>query len=56
MSFDDIPEDRELSFSCPKCHQGSVTQNIITGKWGCFSCDFSAGQDESDNQDETIEG
>jgi ribosomal protein L37AE/L43A len=45
MSFEDIPEDREESYACSKCHFGSVTQNIITGAWECDKCDFVAEQE-----------
>ena len=33
-SFDDIPEDRELSFPCPEGCGGDVTQNILNKKNG----------------------
>jgi ribosomal protein L37AE/L43A len=41
-SFDDIPENDAESYPCSKCHNGNVTQNIITGVWECDKCDFSA--------------
>lgn len=39
MSFDSIPEDREMSFPCPDCDNGNVTKND-NGEWECNSCDF----------------
>lgn len=39
MTFDDIPEDREPTYPCPKC-RGVVAQNIISGAWECMDCDF----------------
>lgn len=44
--FDDIPEDREPTYAC-KCG-GTISQNIVSGKWECFSCDFSEGGEEDD--------
>ena len=50
IMFDDIPEDREEIFSCRNCHQGSITRNIVNGKWECDNCEFSDGDDgESDD-------
>lgn len=45
-SFDDIPEDRELSFPCPEGCGGDVTQNILNKKkWRCNNCDWTTGGD-----------
>jgi ribosomal protein L37AE/L43A len=43
MSFDAIPEDKELSYPCPNGEHdgctGSVTQKGAI--WECDKCDFS---------------
>jgi ribosomal protein L37AE/L43A len=51
MSFDDIPEDYQESFSCPQCHQGSVTQNIISGDWECDSCEFKSAPQSGESDE-----
>lgn len=39
MSFEDIPEDNELSYPCNACDKGEVTKNE-KGVWECSECDF----------------
>jgi hypothetical protein len=39
MAFDDIPEDKELSFKCD-CGGNIKKRN---GKWECDSCDWRWG-------------
>lgn len=41
MSFEDIPEDREISIQCPLCDKGNVTETS-KGIWECDSCNFIA--------------
>ena len=40
MSFEDIPEDREISYPCA-CG-GEITFNFLDNKWVCNKCDFEA--------------
>jgi ribosomal protein L37AE/L43A len=51
MMFDEAPEEREQSFSCPKCHKGSVTQCVVSGDWTCDKCDFWAEPDDDNDDD-----
>ena len=47
MSFDDIPEDSELSFPCPNDCGGNVTEHD-NGKgkyWECDNCDWKSFED-----------
>lgn len=39
MSFEDIPEDKEESYPCPRCEHGNVTE-INDGHWECDTCDW----------------
>lgn len=39
MNFDDIPEDKEESYPCPKCEVGNVILNE-NGSWECDACDW----------------
>ena len=39
---EDIPEDREQSFPCPSCNDGSVV--LAKGVWGCSTCGWEAPQ------------
>jgi ribosomal protein L37AE/L43A len=41
MAFDDIPEDKELSYQCPICGSGSVTLQPNEIWWECDECDFA---------------
>ena len=38
-SFEDIPEDRELSYPCEFC-DGEVEEHL--GEWSCDTCGFRA--------------
>ena len=38
-SFDDIPEDKEESYQCPKCPTGNVVL-VRYGYWECDNCEF----------------
>lgn len=40
MSFDDIPEDRVISYQCPECKKGSISETE-PGVWECDICCFS---------------
>jgi ribosomal protein L37AE/L43A len=40
MSFDDIPEDEQMSYECPNCG-GNVTQSEH-GVWYCDRCAFNS--------------
>lgn len=39
VNFDDIPEDKEESYPCPKCEVGNVILNE-NGSWECDACDW----------------
>ena len=42
MSFEDIPEDREESYSCPTGCGGNVSQDPEQGNmWQCDTCDWA---------------
>lgn len=43
MTYYDL--DEETTYTCLKCHVGTVSQNIISGDWGCDSCDFMEEQE-----------
>lgn len=38
--FDDIPEDKEEGYQCPKCFGGNVTLQPCEKWWSCDECDF----------------
>lgn len=48
--FDAIPEDRERSYSCRACHYGTITQNIIFGRWECSSCDWKSPEETDEDE------
>jgi hypothetical protein len=50
MAFDDIPEDKELSFPCT-CG-GNIKKH--DGKWGCDSCDWKQDGDDCDQISDMI--
>lgn len=37
--LESIPEDKQQSFPCPECTNGSITKNIHN-IWFCDTCDF----------------
>jgi len=53
MSFEDIPEDKNESYSCPEefC-VGSVAKDSASGHWQCDTCDWSSCDDNEQLIDE----
>ena len=50
MSFEDIPEDKEISYPCPNECGGNVVQDKNQGNmWQCDNCDWMPPQKETDS-------
>ena len=49
--FDDIPEDKEESFQCPKCGSGNVTLSPNLMWWECDECDFGERAREANEKE-----
>jgi len=49
--WDDIPEDRDPTYACPRCDNGNVTQMPKSKKWVCDSCGWTPKEDIKDDMD-----
>jgi ribosomal protein L37AE/L43A len=42
--FDEIPEDAEETYQCPRCGKSVCFRNT-TQQWECMDCDFVGGSE-----------